>query len=236
MKIDSRLGTLAHKNRIYPIAITRIENVKNRDVDLLKKYLSLEELETWAALKAESRQLSFAMGRFCAKQAIAKLRPETIPEDIHIASGAFGQPLIQTLGLQDLAVSISHTINAAIAVAFLQELPIGIDIEHLDLDRIRVIEQVLDEDEKTLHQDLAIDRPQFLALCWTAKEALGKTIKIGFFGKSDRYRIREFQKWGEHHRIYFHHFYEFVGISIKVNQDRFTIVAPSSAVFSDHFF
>ena len=80
---------------------------------------------------------------------------------------------------KELDVTISHTKNYGIALAFSRKFVLGIDIEELDNENLDSLVKILDINEITILADIEKDLHKRLIILWVVKEALGKCLKTG---------------------------------------------------------
>lgn len=143
------------------------------------EFLHPKELEYYFTLKFEQRIKSFLAGRYAAKKAVSFFSNDKNLECILIGSGIFNQPIVVHPNETNIQVSISHCDNLGAAIAFSEELPMGIDIERINADRKDVLESQMTGGEKDLFKLLPCSHEAACTLFWTAKEALSKILKTG---------------------------------------------------------
>lgn len=91
----------------------------------------------------------------------------------------FDFPVIIHPNIHNTNVSIAHTNHSAVAVAFPETHPVGIDIEDICDERSQTISTQLTDSEKSLRTNLSISEALFNTILWTAKESLSKVLKTG---------------------------------------------------------
>lgn len=144
----------------------------------LQSFLSEEEREEYERKKNDKRKKELFFSRKMAKKAIGAVSGSAgQPNSVSIRKGQFQHPLVagKTDGVQ---VSITHCKNYAAALAFPERLILGLDMESVDHKEQLGIEEILTERERKLIPPL-LDRELFALVMWTAKEALGKFLKLG---------------------------------------------------------
>ena len=148
---------------------------KNSIEDFDVTFLHQIEYQYFQNTQSEVRRSSFIRGRYCAKQALNYFSPHKLTE-LCIVNGVFQQPLVLN-NSKNLGISIAHTRTTAIAIAFPEQHPMGIDIEEWHPDLRFTLEQhwTLNEQE-LLNQATHLYQP---LLFWSAKEALSKVLKTG---------------------------------------------------------
>ncbi len=142
----------------------------------LRAVLSPEEHGVAARYSHPRRLLSYLLGRHCAKRALAPLLGEADLRTITITSGVFDQPLVRYPSAERFDVSLTHWDGGAVAVAFPDGHPMGIDGEALDASRVETMTAQLTTDEKAWSADSPLLRP---TVAWTAREALSKALRCG---------------------------------------------------------
>jgi len=150
-----------------------------------------KEKEYFETLRFDRRKASYLMGRYCAKKALNHLLKGQKMNSILIRSGVFGQPIVRTsTGIQ---VSISHSEDLGCALAFDEEYPMAIDLETIDLERSKVINDQLTPPERELLQAQWDKKAgsQYTWI-WTVKEALSKVLKTGLTTPMSIYEVCEF--------------------------------------------
>src|SRR5690606_38607247 len=81
-----------------------------------------------------------------------------------IRSGVFGQPLVRGDGLAGVAVSLSHTRSLAVALAFDDAHPMGIDLEEIGRGFQEEMESQLSSREKEIARAAPFGREIALAM------------------------------------------------------------------------
>jgi phosphopantetheinyl transferase (holo-ACP synthase) len=131
-------------------------------------------------MQFEKRKKDYLLGRYSAKMALSVLSGETELDKIFIEQGVFNHPVVLgTCQVQSLEVAITHCDDLGAAAAFPRAYPLGIDLERVSTDRIRVMEKETTGEEKKILKDLPFSKAVSLASFWTAKEALSKVLKTG---------------------------------------------------------
>ena len=141
--------------------------------------LHREEKRHYDQLKYDRQKQAYLLGRAAAKRAIRALAPQIVSSDILIDSGVFGFPVVRYRSLENVQVSISHTDQVGLALAYPESHPLGVDTERVDRDRIASVEGELDHREHLLLGDLTLPHPVGLTLLWTIKESLSKVLRTG---------------------------------------------------------
>ncbi|MDO1449030.1 4'-phosphopantetheinyl transferase superfamily protein [Rhodocytophaga aerolata] len=147
------------------------------------------ELEQFSKLLYERKKQSFLQGRFLAKKVLANYLDEKDHQRIVIKSGIFGQPLVCYATSEKPAISMAHTHEYAVVLAFPEEHPMGIDIETITPDAKENIGSQLTYFERSLNSTLGEDDAIFYTRLWTIKEALSKVLKTGLMVPMEIYEI-----------------------------------------------
>ena len=111
------------------IELDRIRRIVERQPGFIKRILTINEIEKFAALSKE-RKVEFLAGRFAVKEAYSKALGTGIGEeigfqDIEVSNDEKGKPYInilkETTSDTNIFVSITHTRQYAAAQVILQE-------------------------------------------------------------------------------------------------------------------
>lgn len=192
-----------------------------------KRHLHFNELLILDNIKLTKPKTIFAMGRYCAKRAIAQYIPEISFSKINISRGITGYPVVRSDGTNNLAVSIAHTERSAAAVCYDEKFQIGIDIELPNVNYVNVIRTQLSNRELDILPALDMRDNEFCHILWTAKEALGKALKTGFTIPMELFEISSIQSEGERYHVEFLHFPKFKAYSFYVEEYVVTVAYPS---------
>ena len=143
--------------------------------------LSDVELAQFGDLRFPQKQANFLIGRLAAKAALGALLKEADPRRITIASGVFGQPLVRHGRAAGMEVSLSHSQGLAVALAHSGESPLGLDLECVPAaSAATLLAQMQPSAAESAWLSAGnIDSATACGLLWTAREALGKSMKIG---------------------------------------------------------
>ena len=135
----------------------------------------------FASRQFAAKRESFLLGRLAAKRALGALLKEPDLRRIEIGSGIYGQPLVQHPRAGSVEVTVSHSHGLALALAFPAEYPMGIDLETVSAISAPAILGELEASPAELAwlATGGVDEAAACAVLWTAREALGKTFRIG---------------------------------------------------------
>ncbi len=155
-----------------------------RQREVLKFYLSEEELKRLDMIRHPKRRAEWTAGRIAAKTAIRQLLNirKIMPSDISIGNGPNGAPFAQGSCFEETRppfISISH--SADVAVAATSYSPVGIDVELMTISLDSHFDDFCDAKElKTVRQAAEFTEKYALTLLWTAKES---AVKLPARGK-----------------------------------------------------
>ena len=153
-----------------------------------QEFLSESEKEQHEGFKFAAKQAAFLLGRLAAKRALGALLAEPDLRRIEIRSGIYGQPLIHHPAAGAADVSVSHSHGLAVALAFPATCPMGIDLETVAAVAAATIIGELQASAAerawlaaagVARATPGVDQATACCVLWTAREALGKTLKIG---------------------------------------------------------
>jgi 4'-phosphopantetheinyl transferase EntD len=175
----------------------------NYDASILHygSLLSIQERKIFDKMKVVSRQMEFLAGRYVAKKAIFYNHPRFSPELVSVIPGVWGFPLVQADGIADTGISIAHTNVHALALFCPNNThPIGADIEEINKgNKVSVLKFLLKSE-----LPLLINQSSDLALVlWSAKEAAGKALRVGFNVPESLLEISSIKKIGRMYHIRF---------------------------------
>lgn len=126
------------------------------------------------------RRHGLLIGRYAAKSALAALRPDLDPRALAIRPGVLEQPVLS--GIDDnLGISLSHAGPVAVAVAFPETCPMGIDLERIRAANIPLLtSQTSAAERQRLAARLGTaGEAERLTRLWCLKEALSKALRCG---------------------------------------------------------
>jgi 4'-phosphopantetheinyl transferase len=159
------------------------------DVPVENDWLSARDVASLNAMRFEKRRSDWRLGRWTAKLALASYmhRPADAQSlaEIEIRPAASGAPEVVLVGIAaDVSISISHSAGTALcAITESDEAlanDVGCDLETVEprSDAFAADYFTIPEQEWIACADLA-DRAALLALLWSAKESVLKTLRIG---------------------------------------------------------
>jgi phosphopantetheinyl transferase len=144
-------------------------------------FLSDGESERLKGFQFAAKREGFLLGRLAAKRALGALLGEPDLRRIEIRSGIYGQPLVQHPRAALTEVTVSHSHGLAVALAYPAAYPMGIDLESLSAISAPAILGELESSPPELAWVATggVDETTACGVLWTAREALGKSLKIG---------------------------------------------------------
>lgn len=141
-------------------------------------FLHSRECAEYANYPFERRQRTYLLGRVAGKRAAGDMLGTDDYSNLEIRRGAFTQPVLVHNSEPPTAVSIAHVDDMAVALAFPQLHPMGIDIETIDDEREAALRSQMTPAEIKRVQS-AISGVAGLSLLWSMKEALSKALRTG---------------------------------------------------------
>lgn len=189
-------------------------------------FLHPDEKTYYDSLRISKRQLSYLLGRKAAKEAIAALMPGMDLQSIAIGFGVFQFPVVKYLVGQSVQVSISHCDEVAVAVAFPEEHPVGIDIESIDPAKCEVMKSYISSREFELMAECDLPFSTACTIAWTVKEALSKVFRTGLTIDLSIIAMKAMEKTGNVYTSTFYNFSQYKAISLHAGQYVCSIVLP----------
>ena len=151
------------------------------DVVPSEEFLSGSEQEQLAGFKFAAKKQDFLPGRLAAKRALGALLPEPDLRRIEIGAGDHGEPLVRHPQAGSAEVTLSHSHGVAVALAHSAAYPMGIDLETVSAVAAGTIigELGVSAPEQAWLAAAGVDDATACCVLWTAREALGKALKVG---------------------------------------------------------
>jgi len=154
--------------------------------------LGKNEVAYFSTLRFARRQGSYLLGRYAAKTALSSVLSEADLSAIEIERGVFEQPIVRCDRNGRWEVTISHTENLAVALAYPAGHPMGVDLEQIDPGQHETILSQLPERELGWLNLCSAERFQVASALWAAKEALSKVLRTGLMANMRVYDLAEF--------------------------------------------
>jgi 4'-phosphopantetheinyl transferase len=188
----------------YPVTIRRGEtqlrammvvvfsDPANNWMEAASNLLGESEAAYFSTLRFARRQRSYLLGRYAAKTALSAVLSEPDLSAIEIERGVFEQPIVRCDRDGGWEVTISHTEDLAVALAYPAGHPMGIDLEQIDAGQHETILSQLSEREIGWLNLRAAERFEFASALWAAKESLSKVLQTGLMANIRVYDLAEF--------------------------------------------
>ncbi len=158
---------------VYPEAYPEL-------VSVVDSFLCPREKKYWEKVSHEKRKTSYLTGRYASKLAASMYLAEKNLSKIEIRKAIFEQPIICYETFETPEVTLSHCSQLVAAIAYEAGHYMGVDVERLDLSKTDVYKSQLTEAEISAPENLPLANELVYNALWTMKEALSKTIKVGF--------------------------------------------------------
>ena len=175
-------------NEELAVGLVLCPSLSNEELNArTRMLLNPEEINTGGGYTSDIRRRSFLNGRIAGKMAINKVFPDIPPASFRIITGSIGRPVIIDLP-RPYGISITHNESWNAGLCFPLSVPMGIDIETITEKNRTIIASILSSCEKDLC-NCEGDSLELTHLLWTAKEAAGKAIGLGFRVPTALYEI-----------------------------------------------
>ena len=168
----------------FPMNIHWLEQTE-ADVPAQNQWLNGTEILRLNAMRIPKRRADWRLGRWTAKHAVAAClnlptEPSTLAK-IEIRAASSGAPEVF---LHDepaeIAISLSHSSGTALCTLAPPEINFGCDLETVEPRSDAFVADYFTVDEESLiAQSPTQERPQLLALLWSAKESALKALRVG---------------------------------------------------------
>ena len=196
---------------------------KNSYENIILNKKELFELRTY---KYEKRRISYFLGRIAAKKAISELGNGQKLDSVFIDRGVFGFPVVKGLNNGNVQVSISHTDEIAVAIAFPEDHPMAVDIEKTQNNEVNgILLDQMTKKEFEIQKKMNLQDSSF-ALFWSFKEALSKVLKTGLTLELKYIEIEKIDKNGDYFVATFSSFPQYKGVSFYSFDHFYSIVLP----------
>ena len=176
----------------------------------LRAFLHGQEKARYDTFRYPGRKQSFVLGRIAAKTAIAGLSSREFNlSSLHIATGVFGFPVVKNYPGNGVQVSISHCGPMALALAFDEGHPAGIDTEKIRAYPAALVKAALTPGEIDLLHKHNIPLSPGCTLLWTIKESLSKILKTGLTLPLSLLEITELEQNGDTYTAHYRNFSQY---------------------------
>ena len=137
----------------------------------------------------ERRKRDYLAGRYAAKLTVARFLNESDLCSIEIRQGVFHQPIVRHASCETPEVTISHCKDLAVAISYPAGHYMGVDVECVDVTKKDLYISQMTKKEMAMDSCLAVPIDLVPNIIWTIKEAISKTIKVGFTTSSSMLEI-----------------------------------------------
>lgn len=148
------------------------------DLNKVGEILHDKEKEHYYSIECVKRKKSYLFGRYCIKRAMTLNGMTKKQREVCIDYGEFNHPIVIHGNEKNIQVSLSHSNDVAAALLFTQKYILGIDIEKIINESANIMSEILFDKERNFIQKE--NENIILVSMWSAKEALAKSLKIGF--------------------------------------------------------
>lgn len=177
--------------------------------------LTSNEYSFFSGFSSVVRAKSFLCGRIAAKEALTLLDECAAKRDITKSEN--GQPVVMDSSFD---VSISHSKDIAVAVAYPKYLSFGVDIEFINPKHEQALKRM---------SPRAASIKEATAL-WTIKEALSKALGTGVILDLETYDEMDLQATDDVYSCSFRNFSDYSGIALCNSKLALGIVFPAFCV------
>ncbi len=167
--------------------------------EVVETYFSQSEFGQASTFRFAPRREDFFLGRLAAKLALSASLGESDASSISVSNGVLGQPSVCYAQPHSTEVTLTHSLGLAIALAFPQACPMGIDLEAITEDRVKTMreELVLSRQEHQWVHSGSIDPGVLHVVLWTAREALGKVLRCGLGCPPETFALEDLTSSGQ---------------------------------------
>jgi 4'-phosphopantetheinyl transferase len=183
------------------------------------------ENEYYNSLRFDRRRQSYLLGRLTAKKAVSQLAGVDAGS-FYIDQGIFDFPVVKGTG-QNIQATISHCDDIGLALAFPEEHPLGLDIEHISSERGDAMKSQVSPAEEALLKDCNIPLLTGYAIAWTIKEAFTKIIRTGLTMDLRLTEIKSLEKNNRQYLAAFRHFSQYKAICVHCGDYACAVVLPA---------
>jgi 4'-phosphopantetheinyl transferase len=195
------------------------------DIPKMINTLHANEEAYYYSLKHERRKASYLIGRFAAKEAVLELTGKDAKQ-IHVSNGIFNFPVVKGVQPDNIQITLTHCNDIAVAIAFPEEHPLGVDLEKIDAERHTVIKEIVNAGEMAQALKEGVKKEEVFIFFWTVKEALSKILRTGFACNTEIFQIKEFYRTCNSFESRFLNFIQYKGYTIQSAGYVCSIVLP----------
>jgi phosphopantetheinyl transferase len=218
--------TLIRPNKTLKAGLCLCEFSIFTNYEKIADLLHPQEQKYYETLKFNKRIKSYLFGRLAAKKAIGTLVGDDNLTKILIQAGIFTQPIVTYEDKQNIQVSISHSEDFSVAIAFPEMHPMGIDIERMNIEQNEAIERETTESEIKLIRKTPFSYEKMLTVLWTVKEALSKVLKTGLMTPFKIYEVDKAEVQDGYILSNYKNFAQYKAISFTISDYICSITLP----------
>lgn len=171
------------------------------------------------------RRHGLLLGRYAAKCALAGLHPDLDPRAVAIRPGVLEQPVLS--GVLGLGISLSHAGPVAVAVAFPEACPMGIDLERIRPANVALLTgQTTPAERRLVAAGLDASEAERLTRLWCLKEALSKALRCGLTVPLDLLAVAGVERVPPGLGVTFANFAQYRGLSLAAGDLAVALVLP----------
>ncbi|UYX52545.1 4'-phosphopantetheinyl transferase superfamily protein [Bacillus thuringiensis] len=159
------------------------------DLNNVGEILHNKEKEHYYSIESVERKKSYLFGRYCVKRAMILNGMTKKQREVCIDYGEFNHPIVTHGNEKNIQVSLSHSNDVAVSLLFTQKHILGIDIEKITNESANIMSEILFDKERNFIQKE--NENIILVSMWSAKEALAKSLRIGFSASLKIFEISE---------------------------------------------
>lgn len=196
------------QERRYEVVLNLTYMTGNESHQLIP-FLTSEEQDYLKFIKSDKRLKSYLYGRYSLKKAVSQYSKEVQFKNINIKNGIFGQPVIELEASRSPGGSLSHCETCAASLVYDETLIMGIDIEEVNRNVKKVLENNITAHEASLIKNQAMQEALAFVILWTAKEALAKCLKTGLTVPLELYEVEKIENRDKYFKLTFTHFMQY---------------------------
>ncbi|WP_246362990.1 4'-phosphopantetheinyl transferase family protein [Paenibacillus alba] len=181
--------------------------------EMIKWHFHKSEQNKFDEIKYERRMNSYVVGRYAGKLAVSEFSAEEDFRKIAIHNGIINQPYIISDSIRNVQISISHCNDLGVAIAFPDELLMGIDIEKIDPSKFVFLKSSLTPKEMDILKKFNSEE-DILFMFWTIKESLSKVLKTGLTLPLELLEVKELTQHSAVYHSCFENFSQFCSVSV----------------------
>lgn len=178
------------------------------------------------------RRHGLLVGRYAAKQALSRLHPEIDPRAFAVRPGVLEQPVVFGEGVRNLGISLSHAGPVALAVAFPEGCPMGIDVERVRVDAVPLLVSQSPQAEQRLAARLDGPEPERQMRLWCLKEALSKALRCGLTVPLEVLAVANVEPDPVGLQVSFANFAQYRGLSVVAGDLAAALVLPKTVTLA----